>query len=56
MAQPTAFEVVVVFRDEVQANRLADRLNDLGYAAWVQGADAEEYTDADFSEMQTGAG
>ncbi len=50
MAQPSAYEVVVVFKDEAEADRLAESLVDQGYAAWVQGADAEEYRDTDFSD------
>lgn len=52
MAKPTAFEVVVVFKDETQAHRLAEELNTQGYLAWVQGSDASEYADADFSDLR----
>jgi len=52
MAKPTGFEVVVVFKDEAQAHRLAEELNNQGYLAWVQGSDASECADADFSDLR----
>lgn len=31
---------------------MAEELNTRGYLAWVQGSDASEYADADFSDLR----